>query len=97
MFSSRTNNISESYNHQINGQVDNSKSNVYKVLDVVKKQEALTSTKYERVNLGQEKKTVTAQMVKDNQIALLENQYKHGEIEIIDFLEKCSQYVKNFD
>ena len=41
------------------------------------------------MNLGQEKKTATAQMVKDNQIALLKNQYKHGEIEIIDFLEKC--------
>ena len=31
-YSSRTNNISESYNHQINGQVDSANFNVYKVL-----------------------------------------------------------------
>ena len=30
------------YNHKVNGQVISSKSNVYKILDVVQKQEALT-------------------------------------------------------
>jgi len=39
---SRTNNISETYNHQINGgQVIAPNSNVYKMLDVLCKQETL--------------------------------------------------------
>ncbi len=39
---SRTNNISETYNHQINGgQVIAPNSNVYKILDVLRKQETL--------------------------------------------------------
>jgi hypothetical protein len=41
---SRTNNISETYNHQINGQVIQviaPNSNVYKILDVLRKQETL--------------------------------------------------------
>ena len=44
-YSSRTNNISETYNHQINGQVVAPNSNVYKILDVLRKQETLTSNK----------------------------------------------------
>ena len=39
----------------------NAKSNVYKVLDLTQKQETLTSTKYERVNAGQEKKQTNSQ------------------------------------
>jgi hypothetical protein len=38
---SRTNKISETYNHQINGQVIAPNSNVYKILDVLRKQETL--------------------------------------------------------
>ena len=59
-YSSRTNNVSESYNHQINGQIISSKSNIYKVLDLTKKQEALTSVKYERVNGGKVRKSTNA-------------------------------------
>jgi hypothetical protein len=36
----------------------NSKSNVFKIPDLTQKQETLTSVKYERVNLGNEKKKV---------------------------------------
>jgi hypothetical protein len=61
VYSSRTNNISETYNHAINGQVMNSKSNVFKILDLTQKQETLTSVKYERVNLGNEKKKSSSQ------------------------------------
>ncbi len=57
-YSSRTNNLSETYNHKINGQVISSKSNVFKVLDVLQKQEALTSVTFERVNLGKVKKKI---------------------------------------
>ena len=67
------------------------------MLDVVKKQETLTTTKYEKVNLGKEKKIATAQKVKDAQIALLKNQYKHSKIELMEYLSKISQYAKNYD
>ena len=46
IYSSRTNNISETYNHAINGQVMSSKSNVYKILDITKNQETLTSFQF---------------------------------------------------
>ena len=97
VYSSRTNNISETYNHAINGQVMSSKSNVYKILDITKNQETLTSTKFERVNQGQEKKSSNAQHVKDAKIAVLKLQYKHGEIDVMDYLLKVSVFSKNYD
>ena len=96
VFSSRTNNISETYNHQINGQVMNAKSNVYKVLDLTQKQETLTSTKYERVNAGQEKKQTNSQRVKDGDIETLKLKYKYGELEVMDYLMKVSVFSKNY-
>ena len=97
IYSSRTNNISETYNHAINGQVMSSKSNVYKILDITKNQETLTLTKFERVNQGQEKKSNNAQHVKDAKIAVLKLQYKHGEIDVMDYLLKVSVFSKNYD
>ena len=93
-YSSRTNNLSETYNHKINGQVISSKSNVFKVLDVVQKQEALTSVTFERVNLGKVKKSTNAQQVKDASIALLKQKYKNNELEVMDYLIKISSFVK---
>ena len=96
-YSSRTNNISETYNHKVNGQVISSKSNVYKILDVVQKQEALTSVTFERVNLGKVKKSTNAQQVKDASIALLKQKYKNNELEVMDYLMKISAFVKNYN
>ena len=97
VYSSRTNNISETYNHAINGQVMNSKSNVFKILDLTQKQETLTSVKYERVNLGNEKKQSSSQKVKDAQIATLKSEYKHGSMEVMDYLMAVSVFCKNYD
>ena len=96
-YSSRTNNLSKTYNHKINGQVISSKSNVFKVLDVVQKQEALTSVTFERVNLGKVKKSTNAQQVKDASIALLKQKYKNNELEVMDYLMKISAFVKNYN
>ncbi len=52
------------YNHQINGQVITPNSNVFKILDVLRKQETLTGNKFERVNQGKEKKQTTKQQLK---------------------------------
>ena len=43
-YSSRTNNISETYNHKINGKITSSDSNVFKVLDMVQDQDSLITT-----------------------------------------------------
>ena len=75
--------------------VISSKSNVFKVLDVVQKQEALTSVTFERVNLGKVKKSTNSQQVKDASIALLKQKYKNNELEVMDYLMKISAFVKN--
>ena len=64
---------------------------------MTKKQEALTSVKYERVNGGKVRKSTNAQQVKDAKIALLKNQYKNNELEVMDYLLKVSAFVKNYD
>jgi hypothetical protein len=94
---SRTNNISETYNHQINGQVIAPNSNVYKILDVLRKQETLTGNKFERVNQGKEKKQTTKQQLKDAKIALLKKDYEHGTIDVMDYLIKLSEFIKHYD
>ena len=75
----------------------NSKSNVFKILDLTQKQETLTSVKYERCNLGNEKKQNTAQKVKDAQIATLKSEYRHGSLEVMDYLMAVSVFCKNYD
>ena len=97
IYSSRTNNICETYNHAINGQVQCPKSNVFKILNLTQKQETLTSVKYERCNLGNEKKQNTSQKVKDAQIATLKSEYKHGSMEVMDYLIAVSVFCKNYD
>ena len=96
-YSSRTNNISETYNHQINGQVIAPNSNVYKILDVLRKQETLTANKFERVNLGKEKKQTTKQQLKDAKIALLKKYYEHGDIDVMDYLMKLNEFIIKYD
>ena len=96
-YSSRTNNISETYNNQINGQVIAPNSNVYKILDVLRKQETLTANKFERVNLGKEKKQTTKQQLKDAKIALLKKDYDHGDIDVMDYLMKLNEFIIKYD
>jgi hypothetical protein len=57
----------------------------------------LTSVKYERCNLGNEKKQNTSQKVKDAQIATLKSEYKHGSMEVMDYLMAVSVFCKNCD
>jgi hypothetical protein len=67
----------------------NSKSNVFKILDLTQK--------HERVNLGNEKKQSSSQKVKDAQIATLKSEYKHGSMEVMDYLMAVSVFCKNYD
>ena len=97
VYSSRTNNICESYNHQVNTQIISSKSNVYKVLDLTKKEESLASVSYGRVNNGQEKRQTNKQMVKDAKIALLKKENENGSLEVMDYLLKVSEFCKKYD
>ena len=97
-YSSRTNNICESYNHKVNSGIISAKSNIYKVLDLVKKEECLTSVAYEKVNIrDNEKKGTNAQQVKDAKIDLLKCEYENGKLDVMDYLFKVSDYGKNYD
>jgi len=96
-YSSRTNNICETFNHKINGQIMSANSNVYKILDLLKKQETLTANNYERANLGKEKKIATKQQLKDAQIHILKKEYEHGEIDVMDYLMRITEYVAEYD
>ena len=64
-YSSRTNNTFESYNLQVNGKVTRPDTYVCKILELTKKEESFTSTKFERENQGKEKKILNAQEAKD--------------------------------
>jgi hypothetical protein len=55
-YSSCTNNICESYNHQINGQVHSSKANIYKIVTLTQKQESLASTTHGECILEKKKR-----------------------------------------
>ena len=52
--------------------------NVYKILEELRKKETLTGNKFERLNLGKEKKQTTKQQLKDAKIALLKKDYEQG-------------------
>jgi hypothetical protein len=47
--------------------------------------------------LGNEKKQSSSQKVKDAQIATLKSEYKHGSIEVMDYLMAVSVFCKNYD
>lgn len=63
---------------------------------MVQDQESLIATKYQRVLLGQENKRKTSQQLKDAKIALLKKQYKHGELDVLDYLIKISSFVQEY-
>jgi hypothetical protein len=86
-YPSRSNNISETYNHQINGQVIAPNSND-KILDILRKQETLTANKFERV-----KKQTTKQQLKDAKKALLKKDYDHGDIDLQQIKTQGSKQI----
>ncbi len=57
----------------------------------------MTSVKYERFNLGNEKKQNTSQKFKDAQISAPKSEYKHGSMELMDYLMAVSVFCKNYD
>ena len=44
-----------------------------------------------------EKKQSSSQKVKDAQIATLKSEYKHGSLEVMDYLMAISVFCKNYD
>jgi hypothetical protein len=69
-------------------------SSFYKILD---EQETLTANKFERVNLGKEKKQTTKQQLKDAKKALLKKDYDHGDIDVMDYLMKLNEFIIEYD
>ena len=64
---------------------------------MLRKQETLTANKFERVNLGKEKKQTTKQQLKDAKIALLKKDYDHGDIDVMDYLMKLNEFIIEYD
>jgi len=85
---------SMSYNHQINGQVIAPNSNGYKILDMLRKQKILTANKFERVNLGKEKKQTTKGCKK---ALLKKDDIEHGDIDGMDYLMKLNEFIIQYD
>ena len=69
----------------------------YKIVTLTQKQESLASTTYERVNLGKEKKTKTAQQIKDAKIEILKLKYKHNELDVMSYLMQISAFCKEWN
>jgi len=64
---------------------------------VLRKQETLIANKFERVNLGKEKKQTTKQQLKDAKIALIKKDYDHGDIDVMDYLMKLNEFIIKYD
>jgi hypothetical protein len=64
---------------------------------VLRKQETLTANKFERLNLGNERKQKTKQQLKDAKIALLKKDYEHDDIDVMDYLMKLNEFIIRYD
>ena len=64
---------------------------------MLRKQETLIANKFERVNLGKEKKQTTKQQLKDAKIALIKKDYDHGDIDVMDYLMKLNEFIIKYD
>ena len=79
--SHRTNNICETYNKKINTLLTKAKPNIFKLIDLLKDQEVLTTVDYGKANLGKKKSRRTKEDLKDREIEILKLKYKFGEID----------------
>ena len=93
----RTNNISETYNKKLNKEISKPDPNIYKLVDIIKEQEVLTSVSYEKANLGHKKSRRTKEDLKDKEIEILKIKYNTKQIELMEYLLALSEYVQDFD
>jgi len=47
--------------------------------------------------LAKKKKIATQQKLKDAQIHILKKDYEHGEIDVMDYLIKISEFIADYD
>jgi hypothetical protein len=95
--SHRTNNISETYNKKLNKEISKPDPNIYKLVDIIKEQEVLTSVSYEKANLGHKKSRRTKEDLKDKEIEILKIKYNTKQIELMEYLLALSEYVQDFN
>ncbi len=86
----RTNNISETYNKKLNKEISKPDPNIYKLVDIIKEQEVLTSVSYEKANLGHKKSRSTKEDLKDKEIEILKMKYNTKRIELMEYLSALS-------
>ena len=93
----RINNISETFNHKLNNQVSIKNSSIYKIIDIIQKEEMLAQTNHERGNEGQKKPKPNKELLKSDKIENLKLRYRFNELETMDYLIEISHYLKNYD
>ena len=93
----RTNNVCESYNKRLNNLISKPNPNLYKIIDLIKDEECLQSTSYDRANLGKTKFRKTVDMLKDKNIECLKIRYDLNDLEVMDYLLELTKFVKEFE
>ena len=79
----RTNYISETYNKKLNKEISKPDPNIYKLVDILKEQELLTTVSYEKANLVHKKSRRTKEDLKDKEIEILKIKYDTKQIELM--------------
>ena len=93
----RSNNVSESYNSRLTRVSDCVHPNIYKYINFVKKEEALTKNKMQRVDLNVFKVRATKYQLVNEKIINLKLKYEKGDFEShFDYLMQCSAFIKDY-
>ena len=90
----RTNNTSETYNHKMNGHLEKSHPNIFRMLELLQEEESRTTVSKDRCDQGSIKVRKTKHMLKDKDIEILKLKYDFGSIEPMEFLMQVEQFIK---
>lgn len=90
----RTNNICEGYNNRLNRLTTGNNPNMFKVIELFKREEALAANKLVKAKLAKFKKPITCQVLKNENLLSLKKDYKNGSYESnFDYLFDCFEMV----
>ena len=96
-FDIRTNNPCEGYHSRVNKINTSPDPNIFKIINLIKKEENLSSNKIGKVKLGTFKPRSTKQQLFNQKLENVKLRYQNGEFENnFDYLLKCSKYIKQF-
>ena len=90
----RTNNTCEGYNNRINRMTSAKNPNIFKVIELFRKEEILASNKLVKAKLGKFKKPITSMTLKNEKIMSLKKDLTNGVYNSnFDYLLDCFQFI----